>query len=179
MEFISDSVSIDQGKDRLSVVISQKLDGWKKSLFVTWFLFWSCCGVYFIMALVVEPLKETQLLLVVLLAFWSYYAWKIGKALLWRLKGVEQWRVKEGVLTIKDSINGYGRSKKYFAENIQKLGVMDIDESSWKWQMSNSIWQIGGERIGFEYLGKRIGIGKGLSKQDAQKVVRKVERALR
>jgi len=90
MEFISDNVSVDQSKGRLSVVISQKLEGWKKSLFVTWFVFWSCCGVYFIVALTTEPARETKLMILVLLVFWTYYAWKIGKALMWRLKGVEQ-----------------------------------------------------------------------------------------
>ncbi len=179
MEFISDNVSVDQSKGRLSVVISQKLEGWKKSLFVTWFVFWSCCGVYFIVALTTEPARETKLMILVLLVFWTYYAWKIGKALMWRLKGVEQWRVLDGVLTVKDSINGFGKPKKYFAENIQKFGLMEIDKASWKWHMSNSIWQIGGERIGFEYFGKRIGIGKGLSDRDAEQVVHKVGKALK
>lgn len=179
MEFISDSVSIDDKDGRFSVVIEQKLTGWKKSLFVTWFLFWSFCGVFFIMALVTEPTRETKIGLVVMLVFWGYYSWKIGKALMWRLKGVEQWRVKDGLLTVKDSINGYGKAKEFFADNISKLGVMDIDETSWKWQMSNSFWQIGGERIGFEHHGKRIAIGKGLSAEDAKRVVKKLDRILR
>lgn len=174
MEFISDNVSVVKKDGTLSVVISQKLEGWKKTLFVTWFVFWAFCGVFFIMALVTEPARETKLGITVFLVFWAYYAWKIGKSLMWRLKGVEQWRIKDGQLTVKDSINGYGKAKKYFSENIKEFGPMIIDEGSWKWQMSNSFWQIGGERIGFSYMGKQIGIGKGLSADDAKKVSKKV-----
>ena len=126
-----------------------------------------------------EPGRETKLGIFVFLVFWAYYAWRIGKALMWRLKGVEQWRVQEGVLTVKDSINGYGKARKFFAENIKEFGVMNIDEQSWKWQMSNSFWQIGGERIGFVYNGKRIGVGKGLSQADARKVADKVAAQLK
>jgi hypothetical protein len=83
------------------------------------------------------------------------------------------------MLTVKDSINGYGKAKDYFSANIRQFGVMDVDETSWKWQMSNSIWQIGGERIGFEYHGKRIAIGKGLSAEEAVRVARKVSKTLK
>ena len=179
MEFISDNVSIDTKEGRLSVVISQTLEGWRKSVFVTWFVFWSLCGVFFIMALVSEPSRDTKLAVFILLVFWAYYAWRIGKALMWRLRGVEQWRVNEGVLTVKDSINGYGKARKFFADNISEFGTLNIDESSWKWQMSNSFWQIGGERIGFLYNGKRIAIGKGLSANDARKVADKVSAQLK
>lgn len=178
MEFISDKVSIDDTDERCSVVIEQRVHGWKRTLFITWFVFWSLCGVYFIMALALEPARETKLIVALFLVFWAYYAWKIGNALMWRLRGVEQWRIADGVLTVKDSINGYGKAKEYFVENITGFEVMDVDERSWKWQMSNSPWQIGGERVSFTYQGKTVALGKGLSASAANKVVKKVRRAI-
>lgn len=179
MEFISDNVSIDKDEERLSVVISQTLPtGWKRTLFLIWFVFWSLCGVFLIIGLVSEQQRENKLFIAVMLAFWLYYAWRIGKALRWRMRGMEQWLVKGDKLTIKNSISGYGKAKSYFLENISDFKALEIDESSWQWQMSNSIWQIGGERIAFHYNGKLISIGKGLSKKSANDLVKQVSSRL-
>ncbi len=41
-------------------------------------------------------------------------------------------------------------------ENIQRFGLLTIDETSWKWQVVDSFWTRGGERLGFEHLGKKV-----------------------
>ncbi|MDQ3102106.1 MAG: hypothetical protein M3R08_12010 [Bacteroidota bacterium] len=172
MEYISDRVSIDRNSDRLSVVISPRLSSGKRSLLITWVIAWTLIGIYVIhqrnQLPAGDPLRQY---LLAFLAFWAYFEIRVGRALLWRLKGFELWRVKEDVLTIKDSILGFGGANKYFIQNIQKLGLIEIDESSWKWQMNESVWVMGGERIGFEHLGKKVAFGKGLTPGEARQLV--------
>ncbi|MBL7957534.1 MAG: hypothetical protein JNM49_06215, partial [Flavobacteriales bacterium] len=131
MEFISERVSIERSDGRLSVVISARLSRRKRFTLLAWVSAWLICG-----ALIMyerskvpagDPLRQY---LLAFLAFWLYFMLQTGRAALWRLKGFELWRVKDGRLTIKDSILGFGRATEYFAENIKGLGLLNIDRGS-------------------------------------------------
>lgn len=180
MEIVSDRVSIDRNAERTSVVISARLPKQKEALLVSWFVCWLLVGVYMLYARtklpVADPLRQYML---ILLAFWLYFAVKVGRAVLWRLKGFEQWRLKDGVLTVKDSIFGYGKANTYFIENIQKLGALNIDRTSFKYQLNDSFWNIGGERLGFEHLGRKVIFGKGLNEAESKRVVSVLQDALK
>lgn len=180
MEFISERVSFDRSGDRLSVVITPRLSRGKQTLLLTWVLAWTFIGIYVIYERTRlpegDPLRQY---LLAFLAFWAYFEFQVGRALLWRLKGFELWRVKEDVFTLKDSILGFGKANNYFIQNIQKLDVMEIDEASWKWQMNESIWLMGGERIQFEHLGKKVAFGKGLTPEEAKQLVPVLKHALK
>ena len=172
MEFISDRVSMDRSEGRLSVVISPRLAQSRRYLLITWVLLWTVCGVLIFRERLSLPAGDPlRQYLLAFLAFWAYFEIKVLRALLWRLKGFELWRVKDGTLTIKDSIFGFGTANSYFVQNIQKLGLINIEPTSWKWQMNESGWVIGGERLGFEHLGKKVVFGKGLSDEEARQLV--------
>lgn len=172
MEIVSERVSLERGADRTTVVISARLSKGRETLLVSWFVAWLCCGIYVMYARTQLPVGDpTRQYLLAFLAFWAYFAIKVGRAVLWRLKGFELWRVKDGVLTIKDSIFGYGKANDYFVQNITKLGLLNIDRTSWKWQLNESFWVIGGERLGFEHLGRKVAFGKGLSDEEAKRLL--------
>ncbi len=180
MEIVSDRVSIDRNEERLSVVISARTTKVKEAMLLTWFVAWLCIGGYVIYARTQltahDPVKQY---LLAFLAFWVYFAVKVGRALLWRLKGFELWRLKDGTLTIKDSLFGYGKANPYFIENIKDLGVRKIDPTSFKYQLNDSFWTIGGERLGFEHLGKKVIFGKGLNEGEAKRLLATLQDALK
>jgi hypothetical protein len=180
MEYLSERVSVDRQADRTSVVISARVGRVKERLLLVWVLAWALCGAYVFYLLPGipkgEPLRQ---FLLVFLAFWVYFLIKIGKAALWRLKGFELWRIKNGTLTIKDSLFGYGKATDHFVDNIQKLGLINEDPASWKWQWNQSSWVIGGERLGFEYLGRKVVFGKGLTEEEARRLVPILKDALK
>lgn len=178
MEFISERVSTEQRPDGLSVVIGARLSRGREALLVAWALAWLCCGAVLLWELYKLPNGPMRTYLAVFLGFWAWYAWRIGGVVLWRLKGFELWRLKEGVLTVKDSVLGYGRANDYFVENIRRFGLLNIDERSWKWQVNDSFWVKGGERIGFEHAGRKVVIGKGLTRTEAERLARLLDRAL-
>lgn len=180
MQYLSERVSIERKDGRTSVVISARPSRGQETLLVTWSLAWLACGLYILFARSGmpdgDPLRQY---LLVFLAFWTYFLVKIGKATLWRLKGFELWRIKDGTLTVKDSLFGYGKAHSYFVDNIQKLGLLAVDERSWKWQWNQSVWVIGGERLGFEHLGKKVVFGKGLTENEARRLVPILKDALK
>ncbi len=161
------------------MVVSARLPKGKEALLITWAIAWILCGAYVIYARTElaedDPLRQY---LLAFLAFWAYFAFKIGRVVLWRTKGFELWRIKDGSLTIKDSILGYGKASTYFVENIQKLGLLNFDETSIKWQLNDSPWVMGGERLGFEYLGKKVIFGKGITDEEARNVLSLLKQAL-
>lgn len=179
MEYLSERVSVERDGDRTSVVVSARLPKAKETLLVAWFVAWLVCGAYILYARTQIPAGEpVRQYILAFLAFWAYFAFKVGRAVLWRLKGFELWRVKDGSLTIKDSLFGYGKANTYFVQNIQKLGLIAVDERSWKWQMNESFWVVGGERLGFEHLGKKVVFGKGMTEEEARRVVPLLKHAL-
>jgi hypothetical protein len=180
MEFISERVSIDRTEGRFSVVISPRLSPLKRNLLVLWLLLWTLCGAYIFYARTEMPEGSAQRqYFLAFLAFWAYFELRMLRVVLWRLKGFELWRVKDGRLTVKDSILGLGSANHYFIENIKQLGFLQIDLSSFKWQLNESPWVIGGERIGFEHLGKKVVIGKGLHNEEAKQLVLELKRAMK
>ncbi|MBL0126653.1 MAG: hypothetical protein IPP83_04175 [Flavobacteriales bacterium] len=180
MERISTNVSVDRKDGRTSVVISARTSRGKQTVLVTWALAWIVCGIVVLMERSrlpeADPARQYML---AFLAFWAYFAVMIGRAVLWRLRGFELWRIKDGTLTVKNSILGYGKASTYFVDNIQKLGLIAVDATSWKWQWNQSAWVIGGERIGFEHTGKKIVIGKNLTDDEAERLVPILKNALK
>ncbi len=179
MEYLSERVSVDRKEGRTSVVISARLSKPREAMLVTWTLAWALSGVYILVARTDLPQDDPlRQYLLAFLAFWAYFMLMIGRATLWRLKGFELWRIKDGTLTVKDSLFGFGKATNYFVDNIQKLGLLTIDHSSWKWQWNESIWVIGGERLGFEHLGRKVVFGKGLNEDEARRLVPILKKAL-
>jgi len=179
MEYLSERVSVDRREGRTSVVISARLARGRQTILVAWFVAWLFCGAYIIHARYqIPPGEVLRQYLLGFLAFWTYFTVVVGKAVLWRLKGFELWRIKDGTLTVKDSLFGYGKAHAYFVDNIQMLGLLKVDESSWKWQMNQSGWMIGGERLGFEHMGKKVVFGKSLTEEEARRLVPILKRAL-
>lgn len=179
MEFVSDRVSVEPSPSGVSVVISARLPRGKEAMLVVWFLAWLGCGAYVVIELARTPPGEMRTFMIAFMAFWTWFAIRIGRVVLWRLKGFELIRLKDGQFTIKDSIFGYGRANAYFVENVQRFGALEIKESSWKWQLNDSFWVMGGERLGFEHLGKKVVFGKGLTRQEAARIAQVLDRGLK
>ncbi|MDX9750949.1 MAG: hypothetical protein RBT71_07705 [Flavobacteriales bacterium] len=180
MRYLSERVSVDRGEERTSVVIGARLPKWREAMLVTWALAWTACGIYVVYARSgLPPGDPLRQYLLIFLAFWAYFLLRAVKAVLWRLKGFELWRIKEGQVTIKDSILGFGTARTYFVENIQRLGLLRIDPTSWKWQLNNSDWVIGGERLGFDHLGRKVVFGKGLTDEEAAALLKLLQQELR
>lgn len=168
MEFISERVSTESKPDSFSVVISSRLPKAQMALLIGWLAAWTFCGVYFMLALSQGQNAETRLALFIMLAFWAYFELRILNVVLWRVKGFELWLLEREELTVKNSLFGYGKASRYFVANMTRFGLLNVEEDTWKWQLSDSFWTRGAERLGFEYQGRKMAIGRGVTKEEAQ-----------
>lgn len=178
MEFLTDRVSVERGPGRLSVVISARLSRGKEALLLAWYVAWTFCGAYVIHATLSAPAGRERQFMIAFLAFWLYFMVRIGRVVLWRLKGFESIRVKDGMLTIKNSILGFGKAADHFVENITRLDLLEVDRTSWKWQLNESFWVMGAERLRFEHIGRQVIFGKGLTDAEARQVLALIKAAL-
>jgi len=172
MKWIGKRVSYVDEKDITTIVIYPESVRWKNNLLLAWFSTWILIGVYVISQLFVDFSREEKLVLVIFLSFWSYFTFRVGKSTLWQLKGKELLRINDQVLIIKKSTFSYGKAQTYFLENIKKIQVDEVKDSSLGFQFEKSIWVVGGERISFDYQGKRIRIGRKLNDQDTKLLFR-------
>lgn len=179
MEFLSERVSVQRDGANATVVISPRLSSGKRTLLVTWTVAWSLCGCYILFELFRMPSGDQRSFTLAFLSFWTYYEFRLLRVLAWRLKGFELIRIKDASLTIKNSILGYGRAYEFFITNISGLGELKVDPLSWKWHLNDSFWVMGGERLGFEHLGKHVAFGKGLTAREVTDVLRVLKDALK
>lgn len=179
MEFISERVSVERHKDRTTVVISARPAPLQHTLLVTWLVAWTLCGAYFIHSLVTTGDAELRRGLLIMLAFWAYFELHVVRTFLWRTRGFELWRVQGGVLTVKQSLWRFGRAHDYFVENIEGFGPLNHDKNSWKWQVNDSFWNRGMERLGFTHTGRKVAMGRGLNDQEAAALLRTMDRTLK
>lgn len=179
MEFISERISVERGPGTMSVVITARLSSMQRALLLAWATAWTFCGAYFVYELVETDKPDLRKGLIIMLAFWAYFAFGVVRTLLWRLKGFELWRIKDGTFTVKHSVLRYGKATDYFIANMKGFGTLNIDMDSWKWQLNDSFWTRGAERIGFEHLGKKIAIGRGITEAEARDLSKVVAEGLK
>lgn len=169
MKWIGERVSFVDDKKKTTFVIYPQQLGWQKSLMGAWFAMWLTIGGIIVWSFTAFKLtQQEQLILVVFLTFWFYYAVRVGRSFFWLLWGKELLKIDETSLTIKNTIRGYGKARSYFLENIQKIRVSQPKEHSMQAVWEASPWVNGGERLEFDYLGKTIRFGKKLAEKDAK-----------
>lgn len=168
IRFLAERISYRVGKDSTSIVITGKVERWKEAALAAWVLAWTASGVYFMTQLNTDLPDETKMGIVIMLFFWLYFEIKIGRALFWRLWGVEQLRFSAGRLTIKNSIRGYGKRRDYFLDNITSFEKVPLNPQSLMASMEDSFWVVGGERVYFTHLGKQVGLGRQLSQSETR-----------
>jgi hypothetical protein len=179
MEFISERVSIEQQGSGTSFVISARLPTRQLWMLLGWLAVWTLCGAAFLCEAAINRSADMHWPLLVMLAFWAYFELRTLRVVLWRTKGFELWRVLEGELIIKNSLYRFGKANRYFVANIQRLGMLNMDKSSWKWQMSDSFWTRGAEQLGFEYQGRKVAFGRGLTEAEARNLLPILARELK
>lgn len=168
MKWIGSRISFVDSKNKLSVVIYPETVFWQKALMGAWFSMWMTIGITMFWSLSLKLSEQERIIVWIFLAFWFYFALKVGRAFFWILWGKEMIKVDEIALTYKKSIKKYGKATPYYLENIRKVSVFTPKMNSFQEVYENSPWIRGGERIEFDYLGKMIRFGRKLPDKEAK-----------
>lgn len=171
MKQLSNRIWVEEEGQSTRIEISAKLESWKQTLLLSWFVAWTFCGLVIISQLFVDQTRDMYVALVVYVSFWVYFEYKIAHAVLWRLYGKEVLVIEPGLLRVKRDIRGYGKVIQYFQENMRQLRIVDKNPKSFAQSYQRSFWVIGGEQIVFENLGATQGFGLQLEETEAKKLL--------
>lgn len=180
VKHISERVSYKEHGDKTTIVISTAIERWKEGLMLIWLLSWTLCGMYFAYELFFNhPGEDLKVALFIMLSFWAFFEYRIGKAFLWRKYGMEFIKIEDNQFFIKNSIKGYGKAIPYFSDNIKNIHLLEKKETSALSFLENSFWFVGGETIGLYHKDKLVKLGKQLSKEEAKKLVEFLKKNLK
>jgi hypothetical protein len=188
-KWISDRISTFTDKAYTSIIIFPKRKRWKEALLFAWTLGFTFVGVYLIYVLFfdmnsinnsqtqlegnpVEVLRQQKIYLTIFIAFWVYFEFKVVKGLLWVVLGKEMIKIDSDAIFIKNSILSYGKSNRYFHENIKKMELIEHKEFSFGFDYENAFWRKGTDSIIFDHKTKPISFGRKLDAQTARLLLR-------
>lgn len=183
MKWLSPRISFHRhNKDKYTtIIISTKVDKWKESLIFGWLCLWTLVGLfilYFLITgnytqsmLVNSSKKDLQLYLVIFLAFWLLFEFRVAKVYLWRKKGMEYFKLSPEKMIIKKAFGKYGKAYEYLTSNIKNIELIPQKEKGFAKVMTGSFWDLGNETISFEYLNKKVIFGKQLDLKESKSLL--------
>ncbi|MDG1146999.1 MAG: hypothetical protein P8N52_01710 [Crocinitomicaceae bacterium] len=177
MKWIGERISFVQDKNKTTIVILPEDVTWVKAVMGAWVAMWITIGAIITWAYFELVLSQQEnIILIVFMAFWLYFALKVIRSFFWLLWGRELIKIDEVSVSYKKSIKGYGKAGVYYIENITKIKAVDVEPNSIQSIWEKSPWVKGGERIEFEHKGKSVLFGRKINAQDAKLLFRLVSK---
>jgi hypothetical protein len=123
---------------------------------MAWVAAWLFCGGVVFLEWRQTTDDEMQVAFFAFLVFWAYFLWRAGRTMLYRMGGNELIEVNEDELVLKKSFFTYGKTRTYFLENIENFKPIQLSRTSFAYTYENGWWNLGGEKLGFEYQGRHV-----------------------
>lgn len=174
MKVISERISILKEENLLSIVILPNRDKKKLWAMFLWLLAWSVCGVIVAVNYFKLTDQNSKLFVIVYLAFWAYFEFKIIRAFVWKRAGKEKLWIQDGILHYQREINSKGKIMEFNLDLISKLNLIELRPTNFADTMNQSFWIKGGERLEFQAQSKIIRLGMQISDEEARVIMREV-----
>ena len=162
-----------------SLVILPTEDKKKTNLLFLWLLAWTISGFIVIGNYFTITQDKAKLLLIIWIAFWAYFEFKIIRVFMWKRFGKEKLWIKNGLLLYKEDINGRGKTKEFDLNLISNLELITLTNGSIADTFSQTFWVKGGERIQFTCQSKVIKFGMQLADDEAKKIISALNKQLK
>lgn len=162
----SNRVLINEQEKEIS--IDSFVESSKQNLLTIWLFLWSLAGIGIISQFFSPITEGLTIYLVVWLAFWAYFEFKVIYAYRWRRFGKEVIKVEEEWISINRVIAGRGIPQKYELSWMKNLRLNDNKKSSFFTAMSQSYWSPGNEQLTFDHKGREIFFGMELSESESK-----------
>lgn len=178
IQSLGERVTYAWHESSLTIIIDQKIPIQQRLMLEGWFLAWMAVGVSMAIAMVGSSGSDRSFFLI-FMAFWTFFAFRVLKVVLWRRMGREMVRITSEGMTVKNAFGDWGRARFFIKENIKKMEVVRRNPSNFLQNLDQSFWIMGGDSLQFTYLRSRFVLGKQLPEKDAAKLARLIDQALR
>lgn len=162
-----------------SLIILPTEDKKKTNLLFLWLLAWTISGFIVIGNYFTITQDKAKLLLIIWIAFWAYFEFKIIRVFMWKRFGKEKLWIKNGLLLYKEDVNGRGKTKEFDLNLISNLELITLTNGSIADTFSQTFWVKGGERIQFTCQSKVIKFGMQLADDEAKKIISALNKHLK
>lgn len=175
---IGSRISYAWHAESLTVIIDQKIPSTQRMMLEGWFLAW--IGVGLATALEMSRTADGERpFFLIFFAFWTFFAFRVAKVVLWRRIGREMIRITAEGMTVKNAFGDWGRARFFIKENIQRMEVVRRSPHHFFQNLDQSFWILGGDSLQFSYLRGRFVLGKQLDEVDAARLAKLIDQGLR
>ena len=171
-QFESDRIEVIEKPEELIIEISGKIPQNQFMMLTAWLIAWTVCGVFVISQLFSDLPQETKSFMIVWLAFWFYFEYKIGIAWLWRKFGKEILTLKKGQSTLEFKSKLGGKAVSFDTSGMRDFELLESKKGVFIKNYYDSFWVVGGESISFVISGQLRMFGRQLKQSDAEKLLR-------
>ncbi len=153
--WIGDRISVEDNQELTTIVINPLRVKWKEILLMCWVAGFTFVGLFMIYLLATgfsslnfkipptqEDLDSLVIYGIVFLGFWLYFEYKTVKSLMWYRYGKELLKIDNEGLWVKKSILTYGKSTRYFFENIKEFHQRKHEQTSFCCTQSPGHYQV-------------------------------------
>ena len=175
-KWIGDRISTEDHEKSTTIIVFPKRKRWMDIVFVVWTIGFTFVGFYMIYLLFFgginelktgvnfdEDIRRQQVIyLFIFISFWAYFEYSTLKLLM----------IDSEALHVKKAIFNYGRSQRYFFDNMKKIRVEEDDKTSLNKFLDSAYWSPGSDTIKFEYMGKKRSFGRKLDEKNAKLLLR-------
>jgi hypothetical protein len=177
---IGDRITFDHSEDALRVDIRQQIPPAQMSLLSIWLVAWCALEAAVVYFWTQEPNEGNAWLgYAIYSAFWGFFAFRIGKVWLWRLRGREVLVVDRKGVSIAMAFGERGLPD-FFAHGTYSLPqrIKETPQQILR-TFESAFWSLGGETLQFSCGKRTMVLGKQLSDRDADTLVKMVQSAIR
>lgn len=179
VKVIDEKVSYTSSPDQLRIIILGKIERWKEALLMAWVAAWIFCGFVVFLEWLSATEEQTQVTFFVFLIFWAYFLWKAVRTMLFRMGGNELIEINRDELILKKSFFTYGKTRSFYLENIKELKPVELSKTSFAYTYENGWWNLGGEKLNFEYNGKNVKFAMQMTESTSKKVFSLLSRQIK
>ena len=180
MKWIGNRISYEDHSSYFTLIISGKTEGWKFNLMLVWALAWMFCGFTVVyMLFFTNELGDQKLYYLTFLLFWSYFFYKIIRAIMWRKYGMEFIRIDDDYLSLKRSLWGYGKAERFLINNVISLELEPLEDKSFAKVFNDSFWVLGEGTIILNTNNQKINFGAQVSAKDGNALIKLISKNLK
>ncbi len=165
--------------DAFTVIISQSIPRTSFGLLVAWWFAWWLIGAVFLVEWARTEVADERMFFAISLAFWAYFAFRVGKVIAWRKWGREMIRITATTLSVKNAFGSYGRALEVPLASVDRMEVVKRDPAKFLHSLDQSFWIMGGESLVVRSKVKRLRLGKQLSMKEAGALAKVMDGAIR
>lgn len=169
--FESERIQVSDTRESLEITISGSIPRMQFTLLSAWLLAWTLAGGFVVSQLFTIQ-GDQQIYMIVWLAFWAYFEYRVASVWLWRKYGREVFRVQGEKTELRFEVAYGGRAYELKTSEIRNLRNLEKEKGGFVKSFYSSFWTLGGEAIGFYANGKLYTMGRQISSPDADALIR-------